>query len=548
MKTSKKIQLEFVIAPYLASTQMDYLYNKGAAQAICGPLDLLLSSEFPIIVSYDDKEYQWTTGELIMEKLEITKEQLKEIIILWLYPLDRLDFKEDLMTVSNTSLTKDNVKMNINKLSILYKYPVIFDENCVCRTINKSQELPKESDELLGLKLPTKCYLYLLFGLVSGKLISIISSGKSFEYSNIIKGNRVRSFNLNNKTVKYRILLSLLKGCLSMKPYLEKFSRLIYIDRIGAIDGIILGDLPKELYWNITAEKITEEMKRQSVKDGKINAAFCIKWYGSELIKAVSSFKKIDKFVEIKQSRELLCHAMLMYLEQRNFIIGNMGILILGGLFQIFPVEFQDEGMLFFELLAYAEFSGMREKSTPDKNELICKQLISEIFSLISMKIKTGSSNDWTDCDVTKEFINFLAIAKTAWGSCRDFTEGLLFHMFCSIDESKALDVEEFEKTFDLLPFGTKPNFLLGPVMLWIFNTSLEDNVLKEAQQKFPMCENIEADIRKGYSFWRNTIQIVTAIHDHKDIDKQNFGYFVEANNLLEKRFESIGLISGDEY
>eukprot|EP00826_Nyctotherus_ovalis_P015249 TRINITY_DN14319_c0_g1_i5.p1 TRINITY_DN14319_c0_g1~~TRINITY_DN14319_c0_g1_i5.p1 ORF type:complete len:236 (-),score=56.06 TRINITY_DN14319_c0_g1_i5:22-729(-) len=212
MKSIKKEQIEFVTAPYLASAQINYLYSKGAVQAVYGPWDLLCFAKVPVIVAYDDKQFQWTSDEVMLEKLELSREKLEEFSLLWTYPIETFDWSKDLLAVSEAASNKPQVRSTLAKFQTLYKYPIIFDSECVCRTLVKSQKLPKEIEELIGIKLPTKCYLYLLLGLVSGKLLSIISSGKLFEYSYIFKGNTLHGFNLSNKAGNYGVLVSLLKG------------------------------------------------------------------------------------------------------------------------------------------------------------------------------------------------------------------------------------------------------------------------------------------------------------------------------------------------
>ena len=553
MTDSKKEYLEFIIAPYLASTQISYLYSEGAAQAVHGSLDLLLFSKMPVILSYDDTHFEWTTDELVMQKLGLTREKFEELILLWTYPLETLDRTKDLLQVSEIALSKAKARPGISKLKAVYKYPVIFDSDCVCRTLDKGQKMPRETEEFMGIKLPPKCYLYLLLGLVSGKLLSIIVSGKILDYANVVKNDMLRGFNVNNKAGKYQILLNLLRSSGIMKVYLEKIMKLIYIDRMNnsGIDAPMAGDVPKDpLYWDIGYAKITEEMDRQLIKEGQIGPLFCIKWYVSEVSKAleVRNLKKIEKPKEMKKARELLCHTIFMYLEHRNFLAGDKGVLILGNLYQMIPYEYQNEAMVFFELLAYAGFSGMGEKSATEKKDLISKQLISEIFSLVPMKLKKGSAEDWNEYIVTKEFANFIAVARSAWSACREFVEGLLFTLFCSTDDSKALDVEEFEKTFELLPFCEKPNYLLGNLMIHLLDEAekqdgkQEEHPLAGPSKKFVLAEDIVGDIKRGYMFWNCTLNIVSGIYAHKAIDQERYERFVEANKYLEAKLEVLGI------
>eukprot|EP00826_Nyctotherus_ovalis_P015244 TRINITY_DN14319_c0_g1_i1.p1 TRINITY_DN14319_c0_g1~~TRINITY_DN14319_c0_g1_i1.p1 ORF type:complete len:547 (-),score=120.39 TRINITY_DN14319_c0_g1_i1:153-1793(-) len=538
MKSIKKEQIEFVTAPYLASAQINYLYSKGAVQAVYGPWDLLCFAKVPVIVAYDDKQFQWTSDEVMLEKLELSREKLEEFSLLWTYPIETFDWSKDLLAVSEAASNKPQVRSTLAKFQTLYKYPIIFDSECVCRTLVKSQKLPKEIEELIGIKLPTKCYLYLLLGLVSGKLLSIISSGKLFEYSYIFKGNTLHGFNLSNKAGNYGVLVSLLKGCMAMRPYIEKFNKLLYIDRIGSVEAIIVGEPSKELYWNITRDKVTKELARQEIKDGQVSALFCIRWLGEVSDKA-ASLKKTDKLSDTRHARELACHVTLMCLEQRNFISATKGTLSLGDVYKTLPAQFHDEGLLFLELLGYSEFSGFKEKAAREEK---VKWLVAEVLSLVSMRTKVGEAEEWNRFVIPKEFAAFLAVAKSAWSSSRDFVEGILFDLFCSTDESKAFDAEEFERAFELLPFRLKPNFLLGLIMLWILNEPESKELIEEANKVFSLGEDIRADVVKGLTFWRSIMIMVSSLYARKDISQDKYELFIDANELLKNKFEVLGI------
>ena len=189
---------------------------------------------FRAILSYDDSIIEWTTSEILMEKLKITKEKADEMIILFTHPFEKRDFLKDPIATAEKMLNDVRVTSraaDLAKLKALYKYPVILDCECACRTIDKTQKMPKETEEFLGMRLPTKCYLYLLLGLINPRFMSILSSGKIAEYSFCCKTPEILQLSTINKSVMYKYLLYNLRNSSLMKPYLEKMIKLQY--RVG---------------------------------------------------------------------------------------------------------------------------------------------------------------------------------------------------------------------------------------------------------------------------------------------------------------------------
>jgi hypothetical protein len=504
MRSSK--QLEYIVSPYLATTQINYLYTKCAVQAVYGPLDLLLFPKLPIILSYDDKQFQWTSDEILIEKLELSKEKLEEYCLLWNYPIDTFDYTKDLLNATEVVSNKPQVKFALTRLEVLYKCPIIFDNECICRSMVKAQKLPKEIEELLGIKLPAKCYLYLFLGLVSGKLLGVVSSGKLFN---------VDVSDCKLKVECYSFLITLLKGSISLRSYIEKLTKIFYIDKVGSADTILVNEPSKDLYWNASKDKISKELARQN---NKVTVLFCIRWI-SEVAGKGNCLKKIDKFIDIRQARDLLCHVLLIYLEQRNYISPTKGILPLGEACKAFPIDFQDEGLIFIELFVN------------DKLEFEGKKLIAVVFALVSIN---GVG------EVSEELISYSLVVKNVWNIMRELVEGILFSLFCSIDESKAFDIEEFEKAFGSLPFKSKPNFLLGSLMLWMLNEPESKNLVKEAGKIFSLGENTKTEIMKGYTFWKSIMLIVSTLYTHKDINQDKYQHFINANKLLEDKLEAL--------
>jgi len=507
MTSSKR--LEYIVGPYLATTQIYYLYTKGAVQAVYGSLDLLLFPKLPIILSYDDKQFQWTNDEILMEKLKLSKEKLAEFCLLWNYPIESFDYTKDLLSATEVVSNKPQVKFTLSKFQVLYKYPIIFDSECICRSMIKSQKLPKEIEELLGIKLPTKCYLYLFLGLVNGRLLGLMSSGKLFNF--VSKGE------YKLKGGYYAALITLLKGCIPIRPYIEKLTKVFYIDKVGSMEAIGVNEPSKDLYWNVNKDKITKELMRQNAK---VTAQFCIRWI-SEVTDKATCLKKIDRFINIRQSRDLLCHVLLIYLEQRNYVSATKGILSLGEAYKALPIEFQDEGLIFIELLMQTEFN------------IEGKELIATVFSLVPIN---GVGEDYT---IPEKYINCLLVVKSVWNAIRELVEGILFSLFCSIDESKMFDVEEFEKAFESLPFKSKPNLLLGSLMLWIFNELESKDLIKEADKVFSLGKDIKLVIMKGYTFWKSIMLIVSSLYNHKAINQDKYQRFINANKLLEDKLET---------
>lgn len=509
-----------------------------------GPLDMLLFGKMPVILSYDETHFEWTTDEIVMSKLGLAREKFEELILLWTYPLEAIDRNKDLLHASEVPLSRARLNPGLFKINALYTYPVIFDNDCMCRTLEKDQKMPKETEELLGMKLPSKCYLYLLLGLVGGKFLSAVASGKVLDYSNIVKYKALCEFNAQNKGGKYGVLLEMLKNSPMLKAYLEKVHKLSYIDNTEkAADIPEEGKIGKEFYWNISQDKIAEEMDRQGVKTEHIGASFCTKWYIADSTEGPNCLKKVERARDMRKAQDLVCQTVFMYLENRKFISGNKQMLILGSLYQIFPPEFQDEGLVFFELLANAGFSGMAKTSSTSK-DFVSKQLISEVFSLVSMRLRKGTAEEWNDYQVSKEFVNFMPLARNAWSASRELVEGLLFVIFCNCEDSKALEVDEFEKAFELLPFGTKPNYLLGLLMIYLLEEGERktEHPLAGPSKKFGLASDITGDIRRGYQFWSHVMDTMNGINAHGAISKERYEWFVEADRFLEEKLEALGI------
>jgi hypothetical protein len=502
----------------------------------------------PVILAYDDTHFEWTTDEIVMNKLGLRREKFEDLILLWSYPLNTIDINKDLLTASEMPLSKARLHPGLSKIKALYTYPVIYDNDCVCRTLEKDQKMPKETEELIGMKLPSKCYLYVLLGLISGKLMSAMTSGKVLEYSNIVKNDSLCEFNAQNKGGKYEILLEMYKNSPALKPYLEKVHKLSYIDNMGKSADIPEdGKIGKDMYWSISQDKIVEEMDRQGIKADQLGTIFCTKWYISDIAESRNYLKKVEKLKDTLRVQDLVCQTIFIYLEKRKFITGSKQTLILGSLYQMCPLEFQDEGLIFFELLAYGGLSGMSKGSSETKDHT-SKQLISEVFSLVPMRLKKGSAEDWNEYQVSKEFANFIPLARNSWQASREFMEGLLFTIFCSSDDSRTLDADQFEKAFELLPFWTKPNYLLGLLMVYLLdeadkreNNKLE-HPLANLNKKFGIASDITGDIKRGYNFWNYVMEVMSGLYTPGAIAKERYECFVEANRFLEEKLEVIGI------
>ncbi len=303
-------------------------------------------------------------------------------------------------------------------------------------------------------------------------------------------------------------------------------------------------------YWDISYAKISEEMDRQTIKEDQISALFCIRWYAAETSKPYeerTALKKLEKLKEVKKARELLCHAIFLYFEYRNYVSSDKALLILGNLLQNVPAEFQNETMVFFELLTSAAFSGMSGHEKADTKDNVSKRLISEVFSLAPMKLKKTAAEDWNKYGVPTEFSKFVSIARSAWSACREFVEGLLFFLFCATDDAKALDVEEFEKAYEFLPFSSKPNYLMGLVILELMGKSEKkegkgDHPLAGPSKEFALAEDLMGDIRRAFAFWKLIIGLIGTVYTHKAIDQERYDRFLEADKFLEGRLEAIGI------
>jgi hypothetical protein len=350
-----------------------------------------------------------------------------------------------------------------------------------------------------------------------------------------------------------------------MKLYLEERPKLIYNCGEGNIIDILpLGETKKErilliylyiaLYWDLTQTKIAEEAERQMYKDGKKGALFCTKWFLSEIAKPYetrTALKKIEKPKEMKTAEELLCHSIFMFLEYRKYLLDDKTLLILGNLYKDINPEFQDEIMISLELLLSLGFSGMdiQEKIPIEKKDQISKQLISEVFSLVPMKLKKTGTDDLNKYPLSKELSKFVSLARNAWIFCREFMEGLLFSLFANTDESKALNIEEFEEAYRLLPFSSKPNYLMGIVISHFLDESEKksekaDHPLSSLAQHFEVAADLLSDIKKAYSFWNTMLGMISSIHQHQGIKAELYDLFVEANKYLEEKFELMGIKS----
>ena len=113
----------------------------------------------PVILSFSDTHFEWTTDELVMKKLSLNHEKFEQLILMWTYPLETIDRNKDLLQQSEAPLAKTKNKQEMFNLKALYNYPVIFDCEAVCRTMEKDQKMPKEIDEIMGRKLPQSAYL-----------------------------------------------------------------------------------------------------------------------------------------------------------------------------------------------------------------------------------------------------------------------------------------------------------------------------------------------------------------------------------------------------
>ena len=309
-------------------------------------------------------------------------------------------------------------------------------------------------------------------------------------------------------------------------------------------------DISIALYWDVPYGKIDEEADRQSINENQIGLLFCVKWYISNIVKsyeARTALKKVEKPKDMKKAKELLCHTILMYLEHRSYISSDKELLILGDSFQGVPPDLQDESMILFELLNFGGFSGMStsDKTVVENKDQICKQLISEVFSLVPMKLKKGAAEDWNEYQVPKEFAQFVAVARNVWSSCRELLEGLLFSLFCTTDDTKALDIEEFEKAYELLPLSSKPNYLLGIVILHLLEKGEKkegDHPLAGPSKKFALAEDLMADIKKGYFFWGMVQGMIAGLFSRNAISPEMQQRFIEADKYLEAKLEALGI------
>ena len=309
-----------------------------------------------------------------------------------------------------------------------------------------------------------------------------------------------------------------------------------------------------ETFWDISYVKIKEELAKQKLSENEISPLFCLNWFIEDISRQPESriFKKVTRLTGVKKTIELLCVTILSYLECRNYIGGDNTLRILGQLFRNTIIEFQDETMLCFELLTSAGFSGMYTQgvTSPLLKEALYKRIISEVFSFIPVKLKKGSAEEWNSYQISDEFACFVTLAKNAWTSCREFVENILFILFSSLDDTKAIETDDFEKAYELLPFSKKPNYLMGVAILYLFNppkTEIEkidgEHPFKLLMKFFPIAHDIVADLKRAYSWWRSVIEMITILHSFNAIEQAQYDQFMGARQYLDEKLEMLGII-----
>ena len=103
--------------------------------------------------------------------------------------------------------------------------------------------MPKETPEFMGIKLPNKSYLYLFLGLVNSGLLSLLVSGKLYEYSYIKKSSDLISFNNRNKNLMFQTVIHILKASAMMKSYVESIPKFVSVQKTGNVDIYPIKDI-----------------------------------------------------------------------------------------------------------------------------------------------------------------------------------------------------------------------------------------------------------------------------------------------------------------
>ncbi|AET40127.1 Mkt1p Ecym_5371 [Eremothecium cymbalariae DBVPG len=233
--------IDFMVAPYCSWIQLSYLLAESCVDAIYGPTDLLMVEAVPKFIlgmEFPNKEFRFIDRSRILNEFKLNFEDFLDICMavgnelqpytlppLQVYPQQQaFEIAQDMSvnggTNFHTYLLTNPVQVDAAKWLTLYqkgvaalKYmPVLktngrveifgYDEIALNNKDNQEKaEIPNDIHDFIQQRLPHEYNFYRSIGLVSSKLLDLISTGIYAEYPPLDGGSSDSYRNLVKKSV-----------------------------------------------------------------------------------------------------------------------------------------------------------------------------------------------------------------------------------------------------------------------------------------------------------------------------------------------------------
>jgi hypothetical protein len=219
-------------------------------------------------------------------------------------------------------------------------------------------------------------------------------------------------------------------------------------------------------------------------------------------------------------------------------------------------VENQESGVLLIEMLRTKSLRGGEPYTTPPPSSLqgsttiqqsshrappnrALHNLISRVWCLVTPHL--SATIPW-EHGASRDLSAFLTIVRALCKTLRSLSETLCANLFLT----GVVQVDRFgtgaTQLGDMLPFSRDPSAHMGLIMDYILRTEEGDITLTKLVKRYPCCDELEKDLRRGFQFWAEVMAMLTVLEQpEKDSDvpvacSDLLGLFRNADVLVQRR------------
>lgn len=232
---------------------------------------------------------------------------------------------------------------------------------------------------------------------------------------------------------------------------------------------------------------------------------------------------------QLNPAQVLQASAVALALETYQYVGMSRSISDLGNALKIVAPQHASEAFIFLELLRSAHLHGepIHPSSSAADNDPELS-LISRVFSLISMNL----TEKWAG-PIDRELMAFNSIVRAVHRTARNIVE---MSLLAITQAGRTCPAGEYTTIARGLPFFQEANTALGVV---VSSFLLEDYA--DFKSRFTKIATLKEDLLRGYAFWKDLQQVVTALGNSKTPSVKTYltPEFVTLFNSASQRLET---------